>query len=409
MALRVACILMAFHVASPAPAGLNVRLSSALAREALAAGETAAAAAAAAAASAWPQTLVPLTSPALRVAGDTPPRGLFDPSVLLQPARQPPLLSYSAVAATDDISTHIAAWDAAAAGWARVGAVNAPQLNATLPCAGGAPCVGSLIHEVSTLVAAPSGGLRCFAHSYVVTGGDTLHYDWGHISLWSAVSAAGPWSGGPLLGWAGASPLSTSGVAQVLTDEPALRDCLIFTEPGAAADPADASRTLLALGCVAAGAPASTIRIVLLASTDAAARQWAYLGVLVDGAADAARLGYAVPQLNAADLFAAPPGAPGGPGLLLSVSPTAQIFPALAGYAGCLVLQLDAGGGGGGGAGVRRNASGAPIVLRQIAPAEPAFAGACTAAPGAPGGYLLPVLQTLGAFFSIRESGQQPV
>ena len=345
--------------------------------------------------SGWPLTPVPLSSPPLSVAGDAPPRGIFDPSLLLVSGHA--FLAYSSVSATENISTHIAAADGRG-GWLLQGRVNAAAVNTSLPCAGG-PCMGSFIHETPSLVS-KSEGLRIFTHSYAITNDGTLHYDWGHIALWTTNGfGSDVWQGGPLLGWASASPLSTNGVAAVLSDVPALSDCVLFCEPGAATDPHDASRTLLALGCAAAGAGggAATIRIVLLASSDAALRSWAYQGMLVDGATDAARLGYAIPQLNAADLFAVPPA-----GLFLTVSPAAEIFPALSGYVGCLVMQLLPDN-----VGVVRNASGAPTVLREVAPAAPAFAGACTAAAGAQ--YLLPVLDTLGAFFTIRASAQAPV
>lgn len=352
----------------------------------------------------WPVTPVPLSSPPLRVLGEEPPRGIFDPSLLTLPDL-PSLLSYSAVTATDNISTHLAVNASDGGGsfdWKFMSRINTALVNVSLPCAGG-PCLGSFIHETPSIVSVPNlagDSLHVFTHSYVVTADGELHYDWGHISLWTAPLGTGPWQGGPLLGWAGASPLSTDGVAVVLTDVPALTDCLLFCEPGAASDPKNSSRTLLALGCATPGAGGGTaaIRIILLASTDAALRSWTYVSTLVDGAADASRLGYAIPQLNAADLFAAP----SGDELLLSVSPAAEIFPALTGYAGCLILGVLSDG-----SGVARNASGAPIVLREVSPASPAFAGACTAATGVE--YLLPVLDTLGAFFTIRSSGQSPV
>ena len=391
--------------AARAPAGVaahGVRLSSAVAASAASARPPVGAR------GAWPVTSVPLSTPPLRVSGDGPPRGIFDPSLASLPGGAE-VLSYSAVWATDNISTRLAVFEPASSSWVLTAAVNAAAVNVTLPCAGGAPCVGSLIHEVSSVVAAPSGAaggaaLRVFCHTYAVTNGDELHYDWGHISLYSSPSPAGPWSGGALLGWAGASPLSTSGVAAVLTAIPELSDCLLFTEPGAAADPAAPGRTLLALGCawLPAGAPAAAVRVVLLASADAAARQWAFVSTLVDGAADAARLGFALPTLNAADLFAAPAPAGGG-ALHLIVSPSCAIGPALSGYCGCLVLAVRGSGAGG----VARNASGAPAVEREIAPGAPAFAGACTAAhaDAAGQGYLLPVLESLGAFFTILPSG----
>ena len=245
----------------------------------------------------------------------------------------------------------------------------------------------------------PARAWKIFTHTYLVTDASTLHYDWGYIALHTAPTIAGPWASQPLLGWAGSSPLSTSGVQQILTDIPQLSDCLIFTEPGAAALSQGPGGLLLALGCVSvAGGGAAEIRVVLLSSTNHGA-QWAYKGEAVRGS-DAALLGFAIPQLNAADLFYAPMrGGHGGQlatQLLLSVTPAALLWEGFVGYAGCLVLQLLPNASGV----VRDGNSGAPVVSRYLVPAGGAtFAGACTSAHVdnggvAPelGGYLLPVL-----------------
>lgn len=353
-------------------------------------------------------TTIPLSTPPLSILGAAPPRGVFDPSMLATGnASTPYLMTFSSVTATDDISTDFAVFDAALARWVNVSRVCTAALNATLPCAGGAPCVASLIHEVSSVVVDardpdPARLLKVFAHTYAVTGGDALHYDWGYISLSTAPGVLGPWTTAPLLGWAGASPLSTAGVRQVLTDLPALADCLIFTEPGALA--AADGRLLLALGCASAPRAAGAIapiRIVLLSSADSGASWALEAAALVDGAVDAARLGYAVPQLDAADLFVARDG-----GLRIIVSPSAELAPGFAGYAGCLVLRVAANL-----TGVARDAAGAPVVERAVVPSAVAFAGACTAAvsesDAADGGYLMPTL--FGDVFAILPSGQAPV
>lgn len=206
-----------------------------------------------AAAPAPPTTTVPLSTPPLTVLDDSPLRGIFDPCLLATGnATVPYVMSYSAVTATDDISTHAAVYVASASVWAPLAAINAAAVNVTLPCGGGGePCVGSLIHEVSTLIAdpgdAPARVLKAFTHSYAVTGGSALHYQWGHISLWTAPGVGGPWTGGPLLGWASDSPLSTDAPVS-LSAIPALSDCLCFTEPSALR--AANGTLLLALGCV---------------------------------------------------------------------------------------------------------------------------------------------------------------
>lgn len=360
-------------------------------------------------------TVVPLSTPPLVVRGLAAAEGIFDPSVVATgDAATPYLGTLSAVQATDDISTALVVFDAASESWVLASRVNQALVNATLPCAGRVSCVGNLIHEVSSVVVDaddpdPARRVKVFAHTYVVTNGSTLHYDWGYISLFTAPSATGPWGAQPLLGWAGASNLSTAGVAQVLTDTPQLADCLAFTEPGAFAAAGPSPRLLLALGCVAPPpAPGATapIRVVLLASGDHGA-SWAWASTLVDGATDAARLGFAVPQLNAADLFAAAPPGGGPPRLFLSVTPSSELWPGFVGYDGCLVVAVLADG-----SGVERDAAtGAPVVVRAVVTDAVAFAGACTAAasavaPGA-GGYLLPAL-TPGTLFRVLPSGVAP-
>ena len=355
-------------------------------------------------------TTVPLTTPPLNVLGAAPVRGIFDPSVLATGnASTPYVMTFSSVTATDDISTDFAVYDAALHKWVAVSRVNAAALNVTLPCAGGVPCDASLIHEVSSVVvdaadADAARRIKVFAHTYAVTGGSVLHYDIGYISLSTAPGPLGPWTTVPLLGWAGASPFSTAGVRQVLTDIPALADCLLFTEPGALVNPSD-GRLLLALGCAsaprAAGATAP-IRVVLLSSADSG-MTWTLEAPapLVDGAIDAARLGFTVPQLNAADLFVARDG-----DVRLIISPSAELAPDFIGYAGCLVLRVLANL-----SGVERDVTGAPLVERSVVPSATAFAGACTAAvsdnDADVGGYLMPTL--LGDVFAILPSEQPPV
>jgi hypothetical protein len=363
-------------------------------------------------------TTVPVTSPALTVALAPPPlRGIFDPSLLATGnATLPFILTYSAVTATDNISTLLALYSTELDAWVGVGAVNAADVGVPLPCGGGATCTGSFIHEVSSFVidpADPARAFKVFTHSYIVTNGSELHYNWGHIRLWTAPSLTGPWAGAPLLGWASPSPLSTDGVALNLTSVAELADCLIFTEPGAILL---GDALVLALGCVSAPPTPGgegLIRVVSLSSADHGAT-WAYAGLLVDGA-DALALGFSVPQLNAAALFAASPA--GGPGeLLLSVTPAALLAPGFVGYCGCLVLRVlgDGAGGGGGGLRVARDpATGVPVVERAVVSSDAtAFSGACAAAASAyapaVGGFLLPTLLEAAGEFAILPSWQPP-
>ena len=350
-------------------------------------------------------TVVPLTTPALRVLGDSSPRGIFDPSVVATGnATIPYLLAYSAVTATADISTHVAVYDTEASAWLFVGPVNTAQVGITLPCAGG-PCVGSFIHEVSSVVVDPTDSparvWKVFTHSYVVTNDTELHYDWGHIRLFTAPTPSGPWIGEPLLGWRGASSLSTDGVRETLTNLTELADCVLFTEPGAICLH---GALIVSLGCVSSIAP-NPIRVVAVVSVDHGST-WAYAGVLVDGARDAAPLGYTIPQLNAADLFVVDAA------LYVSVSPAAQLLPGFSGYAGCLILRVVQTGSAPFSLGVVRDGAGVPVVHHAVVPSDPTFAGACTTAESpllpAVGGYLLPVLQLTDGLFTILPSRKLP-
>lgn len=98
---------------------------------------------------------------------------------------------------------------------------------------------------------------------------------------------------------------------------------------------------------------------------------------------DALCLGYAMPYLNAADLFVS------GGRLFLSATPAAVLdVPAgLTGYAGCLVFEIS----NVSAAAVARDASGGPIVAEYLVPdggATARFSGACTYAEGVGGGFL---------------------
>jgi len=364
--------------------------------------------------------VVPLATPPLAIAGLAPPaRGIFDPSLAASGDSSAPfIMSLSTVEATNNISTIIAGFDAARGEWALLARVNAVNFSDALPCAGGEPCSGSVVREVSSLIvdeADPDASrrLKVFAHSYIVTNGTALHYDWGRISLYTAPAPEGPWSAEqPLLGWRGASPFSTEGVRQVLTDLAPLADCLIFTEPGALALGGARPLLLLALGCASAPAQpgdAAPIRVVLVASADFGAT-WAYVSELVS-AADAASLGSEVPQTDAADLFVAP-NAAGALAIFLSVSPSRLLWPGFVGYAGCAVLQLAANA-----SGVVRDAAGRPVVERAVEPDGLAFSGACTAASvGEPagaesaGGYMLPaIIPVPPADFRILASAVAPL
>jgi len=328
-----------------------------------------------------PGTVIPNTTTPVSISGDAGSTfGVFDPSTV-RAAGGPVYMTYSSVPAPNGIRTRLARQMAPGA-WAFLTEVNAP-FNASLPGSGcpGGVCNGTVVHEVSTLLEDvgdpdPARRIKVLAHTYLVGDDGQLHYDIGHISLFTAPSwdAPGPWPREPLLGWAGQSPFSSAGVAQVLTDIPALADCLAFTEPGALApspgNGTGAEALLLALGCVfvpPGSGGVAAIRIELLASGDHAA-SFAHAGLLLSPAV-ALALGFSAPQVNAAALVRDPASGR----LFLSATPAMAW-----GYAGCLIFEVGGASPGGG-------------VLRWLNPGAQQFSGACTAAPPSVG-WMLPML-----------------
>lgn len=300
----------------------------------------------------------------LVVANDPPAQlGIFDPS-LVYPAGAPGgAMAYSAVKAKDDIATRIALSNDEGLTWTFVAQANTA---AALP-----NDAGNLISEVSSLVLDvldPDAARRwkLFTHRYLAKESD-LRYDVGHVALQTAPAPEGPWSAPAAnVGWRGPNPFSSDGAKLVAQDVAPLADCVAFTEPSALA--LGSGALALSLGCVSA-APAVSIRVVLLLSTDHAA-SWTYAGVLVP-AADAACLGRAtgLERVNAADLFLA------NGKTWLSVTPESPML----GYRGCAFVEIaDVAT-----AKLARDDQGAPKVTKLLATPADQFSGACTFAEGA--------------------------
>jgi hypothetical protein len=363
-------------------------------------------------ASAPPTSIIPLSSPRLAITGSSPSLGIFDPSLAatFNPSF-PYALTFSEVQTTANISTALAVYDTALSAFVRVASVNSAAGPALYPCDNGVPCTATLVHEVSSLVfdasdPNPSQAVKVFTHSYLVLPppASTLRYDWGYLALHTAANLTGPFASQPLLGWASSSPLSTTGVRQVLTELPELAHCLAFSEPGVLATPQ--GTLLLALTCITPPSPPAptappTISIVLLTSASHG-QSWAYAGTAVQGQeAEGLLPGQgALPQLSAPDLFATEEST------FLSITPATPLWPGLTGYSGCLVLQLN-----GNLTGVVRDGQGAPVVHRVLRTDGLAFNGACTAAaspllPGL-GSFMMAVL-TEGAAFSILPTAVLP-
>ncbi len=342
--------------------------------------------------SAGPRTIVdPTQAPDLVPAGDVGSTlGIFDPSIVYPLGAPGGVLAYSSVPSQDAIVTRIAVSNDRGVTWLTVKDANATE-DVTITDAtwcGAATCAGRIIREVPSLIYDPddvaSARFKVYTHDYIAKPGSmpvVLKYDWGTIGVVTAPDPSGPWSATKkVLGWKSSQPaISETGASQLLTDIPALADCIAFSEPGALYR---SGAIDLALGCVTA---APEIRVELLRSTDHGAT-FSYVTRLLD-ARDATCLGGAAPQLNAADLFVA-----GGKQFLIvtTAGPTAGLP---TGYNGCSVLAIDDPSSGK----VRRDDAGAPVVLRRIVSPGGSpngrFIGACAYAEGASGaGYIVPEL-----------------
>lgn len=352
--------------------------------------------------------------------------GIFDPSLYVGSGAV--AVAYSSVANTSDIHTRVATRDPNG-DWSLVADVNAAKIDVTIPCGAAGyngTCSGNVVHEVPSLVYEgddpdPSRRWKVFTHTYLV--GDNppnkLWYQYGHISLYTAPTASGPWSvEQSLLGWVSDSPFSLEGVpaAGNLSSVPDLSDCLAFTEPAALAGrPRQAghnstSSLYLSLGCIYVREPAPgklvfNIRVVVLRSADHG-KTFNYVDAIVTGC-DATNLGFDSPTLNAADLFEGPDG-----DLFISVSPEGPVPIVGVGYAGCLILKIDELTSTE--ATVQRDDKGVPIVQQYLVPTTARFSGACTyhAQAATPTfGYLMPMLfvdSSPASPFRIVTSGVQP-
>jgi hypothetical protein len=334
-------------------------------------------------------TLVPSTSPQLAVDGDPGSAlGIYDPSLVYPKGAPGGVMSYSTVAPNSvhtrvAVSTDLGATFQYAADANAVSPVTVTTTDPTVCDGGSCQVQGVLWHEVSSVVADPSdtsAPFKLFVHSYVsADGGANLRRDWGYIGLQTATSPAS-WSGETkLLGWTSSAAISSAGATQVLSDIPALKDCVAFTEPGAIVTPLGID---LALSCAYAPSPGVVaIRVELLRSTDHAA-SFFYVSRLVP-AEDFACIDGTGPDILGADLFTV------GGSEYVVVSPTGPVSNSDAGgYRGCVTIPVaDAASGV-----IARAANGAPAVVSFVESDDGRFTGPCTYAEGATAiGQLVPM------------------
>lgn len=303
--------------------------------------------------------------------------GSFDPSVVYPGDATGGAMAYSAVPDQHSIRTRLAVSNNHGASWTFVAEANQPEL-AILPssdpidCPGGA-CTGFLINEVPSLVfdaddPVPGRRWKLFAHRYLVSPTNQLHYQLGTIALQTAPSPAGPWTApAKLIGWQSASPYSSTGIVTNINTLPGDQDCLALTEPGALWLPGTLE---LAMGCVYLDGATPRIRVILVRSVDHAASWHAVSTLLTPADSDCLVPGGSI---NAPDLFIA-----GGKEY---VSATSSLPDGT--YRGCAIYPIDNPLTGA----VRRDTSGHAVPVRTIT--TPQFSGACTFAEGS--GYLLDI------------------
>ncbi len=348
---------------------------------------------------------VPLVK-SLVVAGD-PDEGLgiFDPSIVYALGSDGGFLVYSVVPDALHVHARMGTSSDQGRSWSYVGEVNeAPEASVNtsdLSVCGQPTCFGTLIREVPSLVVdlddVPSRRFKVFTHTYFTDGAMGMHRDIGYIELETSPGPGGPWTQTPLLGWNGSSPLSSTGVAQNASTDPALSGlshCITLTEPGALFRSLPTGDVIdLALGCAFVYNGEIAIEIDLIRSTDHAA-SFTFVATLLS-ANDALALGSARPQISAPDLFQV------GAKTYLFATPGGPVQYPGGGvgtdYRGCLtmeILDLDAG--------TLARTGGRPVVVSSFLGASLQFVGACSAAEGAPElGVAGDVLATSPPFFGI--------
>jgi hypothetical protein len=324
-----------------------------------------------------PRTITVATASEVLVINDLGSTlGIFDPSVVYPAGAPGGALAYSSVPAQNAIRTRIAVSPDAGATWTYVGEANTPEAAAIAStdandCPGGT-CTGQLISEVPTLVLDPGEPVaakrwKLFAHRYLVSGVNTLHYRLGTMTIQTAPDPQGPWTvPEKLFGLSSPSAYTTQGARYNASTFAGMTDCLALTEPSAIVLPGALD---LAMGCVYLDGATPRIKVVAARSTDHG-QTWASLGrILGPGAGDCLAGTAPGASINAPNLFVGPDGKE-----YLSITSSDT------GYHGCAIYQVDDPGTG--------HVAALPSAL--IVPDTGQFSGACTWSAGG-GGYQMDI------------------
>ena len=331
-----------------------------------------------------PRTITVATASEVTIVNDPGSAlGIFDPSIVYPAGAPGGALAYSSVPAQNAIRTRIAVSPDAGATWTYVGEANTPEA-ATIAssdgteCAGGM-CSGQLVSEVPTLVLDPGEPLaakrwKLFAHRYLVSSANTLHYRIGTMTIQTAPDPQGPWTAPEkLFGLSSPSTYTTQGARYNASMFTGMTDCLVLTEASAIVLPGTLD---LAMACVYLDGATARIKIVLARSTDHG-QTWASLGkILGPGSGDCLPGTTPGASVNAPDLFVASDGKE-----YISITSSDP------GYHGCAIFHVDDPGTG--------HVAVLPTTL--IVPDTGQFSGACTWSAGG-GGYQIDI----GFFTSAR-------
>lgn len=324
---------------------------------------------------------------AITIAGDpgNAPLGYGDPSLLYADGDMAGLLSYTAVGPSF-AETRVALVKYTGVSWQYVSSVNSVTpitvTTTDMGVCGATSCDGNWVHETSSIVldstaTDPAQYYKVFAHSYFIpkaTGQN--HYEIGSIDMWTAfnVDSNTTWKETRLLGWKSSSPRSSTGVATVVTTDPALSpllgSCTALTEPAALVV---GSQLYLALACVRyVSATSIPVDIVMISSSDHGAT-WQPVGKLLDAGALGGS-GSQGPEVNGADLFQVG----GSYYLFATTNGPVSDFATPDGYRGCSLIPFSDIA-----TGTLERCNGAPHVIARFQDPSGHFNGACTYAAGA--------------------------
>ncbi len=234
------------------------------------------------------------------VGGGGGSRGIFDPSLAVDPASGRIWMSYSEVLDSPMwpgqnawIQTRLAYSDDAGLGWTDSGNVVNAALDVTLPAA--APNnAGTWVNEVSTLVHDPSAPTderwKLMWHRYLAING-VRAFNHGWMALRTAPDPSGPWSAerklfvGSLYDPADDAIIGPPEV-QLHLLHPDLNSGIVFSEPGMLVNSDGLYVSVLAAdGTTAAG------RVVLV-RLPTGGTSWEYMGTFLVNATDGPALGY---------------------------------------------------------------------------------------------------------------------